>query len=73
MPAYRALRPLYYRSDPVAIRKVKAGLHVPMLASKPKQCAAGDVVADLPTASVAWLLAKGWIEQAGADPAGEES
>ena len=69
MTRYRALVPLYYRTDPAVIRRVKAGEKVPFAESKIRTCKAGALVNDLPRESVAGLLRKKWIEAVEEPPA----
>ena len=61
--SYRALRDLYYPTDPAVLRLLVAGENLPMRGRNMKTVPAGSIVSDIPKASVAVLLAKGWIEE----------
>ncbi len=62
MTRYKALRPLYYRTDPAAIKRAKGGESVPFSQSRMRDCQAGAFVSDLAKESIPTLLRKGWIE-----------
>ncbi len=62
MTRYRALRPLYYRTDPAAIKRAKSGDAVPFSESRMRDCKAGSFPDDLAKESIPVLLKKKWIE-----------
>lgn len=60
---YRVLKtPLFYPTDPGVIRRIQAGENVPWPERRRKKARPGQVVSDLPAASVPGLLRKGLIE-----------
>lgn len=64
---YRVHVGLEYPTDPDVIRRLRAGEPIPMAERGLKRAEPGDIVADLPEASVPWLLGLGAIEEVGRD------
>lgn len=60
---FRALRELWYPTDPAVIARIRANAKVPMRDRGMKTILAGDVVEDIPAVSIRVLLEKGWIEE----------
>lgn len=65
MAEYRVLNGISYPTDPKIVRRLLAGEHIPWTARHLKRAEPGDVVADLPAASVPWLLEQGHIAPVG--------
>lgn len=63
MKHYRALVDLFYPTDPAIVEAIAKGENPPMRSRGMRHVAAGEVVDDIPTASIAGLLAKGRIEE----------
>ena len=61
--SYRALVDLFYPTDPDTLQALRDGTHVPLRARRMKHVGVGEVVSDIPTESIAGLLAKGRIEE----------
>lgn len=61
---YRVLVDLNYPTDPKVIKRLLAGENLPMEERRMKAAAAGEIVDDIPTCSVPWLLEQGCIEPA---------
>lgn len=62
---FRVLKGINYPTDPEILRRLRAGENIPWPDRQMRRAEPGDVVDDLPTASVPWLLEDGAIEPAG--------
>lgn len=61
---YRVLVGLDYATSPSAIRRIQAGeSKLPFAERRMRRAEVGEVVEDIPTSSIAGLLAKGYIEE----------
>lgn len=60
---YRALVGLSYPTDARIIARLKKGEDIPLEARSEHRAEAGEIVDDIPVASIAWLLAGGYIEE----------
>ena len=60
---YRALRTLYYPTDPEVLRRLAKGENLRMSERQHTKAPEGEIVDDLPEASIPVLLRKGWIER----------
>jgi hypothetical protein len=67
---YRALRGLAYPTDPKIVKRLQAGEDIPWEERGCKEVAAGQVVDDIPSVSLAWLLDAGAIEEVGDEATG---
>lgn len=61
--SYRVLVGLDYPTNPHAVERILAGEDVPWAERGARRAEPGDVVRDLPAASIPGLLAKGRIEE----------
>ena len=60
---YRALRALYYPTDPAIVKRLVAGENLRMGERQMREVEAGTIVEDLPEVSVPGLLKAKWIER----------
>jgi hypothetical protein len=60
---YRALKDLKYPTSPAVLHRLTAGENVSWAERHNKSVKAGDIVSDIPAASIPVLLEKGWIEE----------
>ncbi len=54
---------LWYPTDPVVLRRLRAGDNMPMRARRLYHAAQGEIVSDVPPASIPGLLRTGRIEE----------
>jgi len=64
---YRALAPLAYPTNRRVIERILKGESVSWEERRVKEVAEGEIVSDIPEASVGWLLEAGLIEEVGDD------
>lgn len=65
MTRYRALKGISYPTDKEIVRRIQAGETIPSEERVPiREVAAGEIVDDIPSVSVPWLLEQGHIELA---------
>ena len=67
---WRLLRDLWYPTDPAVVQSLTNGDNPPLRSRGMRHITAGEVVGDIPAASVPVLLAKGWIEPVTLTPKG---
>lgn len=73
---YRAVVGLSYPTDPKVIARLQKGEQIPWEERGMKRAEAGEVLDDIPSVSVPWLLDQGLIEEAdrpGIPPVNAES
>lgn len=59
---HRALVAIAYPTSEEAIARIQAGEQVPWVERAVREVAAGEVVDDIPAASLGWLLEQGIVE-----------
>lgn len=62
---YRVLTGLNYPTDPKVLRRLEAGENLSPEERKEKRVEMGEIVSDIPSGSVDWLLEAGYIEEVG--------
>lgn len=67
VPSYRALVGLNYPTAPDIIARLLRGENVPFEERGERRVEAGEIVSDIPAASIPWLLEAGEIEEVAAD------